>query len=192
MNCGSIHEGIPEGKLFDHVLGLLDASAGGTIYLEEITEIAPSLQAKFLEVFKDRKTGGQDETKKPDMDARVIAASKMDLEEAIENGKLSEDLLRLFNAVSIQVPPLRERKEDICLLINHFLYNFNLKSRKKIGCVSPEALNILLDYHWPGNIIQLGNVIERAVAMGVEGIIKPADLPPEVRTFGETSKKDGA
>jgi DNA-binding NtrC family response regulator len=87
------------------------------------------------------------------------------------------------------MPPLRERKEDICLLLNHFLYKFNSENPKKIACMSSETMDILLDYHWPGNIIQLNNVIERAFATGVEGMIEVSDLPPEIRTFGEAGKK---
>ena len=191
VNCGSVDDGITEAKLFDHVVGLIEASEGGTIYLDEITELAPSLQAKFLQVFKEKKKGSESDTGKPDIDAGVIAASKMELEEALKNGGLREDLFRLISAVSIQMPPLRERKEDICLLLNHFLYEFNSRNPKKIACISPEAMDVLLDYHWPGNVIQLENVIERAFAMGVGGIIKVHDLPPEIKTFGETSKKNG-
>ena len=124
---------------------------------------------------------------KADIDSRIISASKMDLEEAIQNGNLQKDLLDLLNGVSIKIPPLRERKEDIPLLLNHFLYQFNSDNPKKIACMSPETMDVLLDYHWPGNVIQLGNVIERAFAMGMGGIIEVSDLPPEIRTFGETA-----
>jgi len=191
VNCGSVDEGIPDGQLFDLIAGLFEASQGGTIYLDELTEITPSLQAKYLQVFKEKKIGLEGDTKKSKIDARVIAASKMDLEEAIENGSLRKELVSLLSAVSIHMPPLRERKEDISLLLNHYLYEYNLKNPKKIGCVSPEAMDLLLDYHWPGNVIQLGNVIERAFAMGVGGIIKVHDLPPEIKTFGKTSKRNG-
>jgi len=191
VNCGSVDDGITEAKLYDHVVGLFEASEGGTIYLDEITELAPSLQAKFSQVFKEKKTGSESVTGKPDIDTGVIAASKMELEEAVKNGGLREDLFRLISAVSIQMPPLRERKEDICLLLNHFLYEFNSRNPKKITGMSPEALDVLLDYHWPGNVIQLENVIERAFAMGVGGIIKVHDLPSEIKTFWETSKKNG-
>ena len=113
----------------------------------------------------------------------------MDLEEAIQNGKLQKDFLELLNGVSIKIPPLGERKEDIPLLLNHFLYQFNADNPKKIACMSPESMDVLLDYHWPGNVIQLGNVIERAFAMGMGGTIEVSDLPPEIRTFGEVGNK---
>lgn len=188
VNCGSVHEGVPEARLFNHVVGLFEASKGGTIYLDEITEIAPSLQTIFLQVFKDKRIGAESNKKKSEIDARVIAASKMDMQEAVENGRLREDFFHLLSAVSILIPPLRERKEDLCLLLNHFLYGFNSRNQKKIRGVAPEAMDILLDYHWPGNVIQLGNVIERAFAMGVDGIINLQDLPPEIKMFAEASK----
>ena len=161
-----------------------------TIYLDEITEITPTLQAKFLEVIKEKKIVSAGGTIKSEIDPRIIAASKMDLDEAIENGTLQKDLFDFLNGISVKIPPLRERKEDIPLLLNHFLYQFNSENPKKIACMSPETMDLLLDYHWPGNVIQLGNVIERAFAMGVGGIIEVSDLPPEIRTFGEIAKKE--
>lgn len=189
VNCGSIHEGIPESKLFNHVMGIFDTSGGGTIYLDEITEITQTLQAKFLEVFTEKKIVFADNTTNPDIDVRIVAASKMDLEEAIDNGTLNKDFFGILNAVSIKMPPLRERKEDICLLLNHFLYQFNSENPEKIACMSPNAMDLLLDYHWPGNVIQLGNVLERAFAIGAGRIIEVSDLPPEIRTFGAITKK---
>lgn len=189
VNCGSIDDGISETELFNHIIGLFEAAEGGCIYLDEITEITPNFQSKLLEVFKEKKIASADDTIKPEMDTRILAASKMDLGEAIENGTLKKDLYDFLKAVSIKMPPLRERKEDICLLLNHFLYKFNSENPKKIACMSPETMDLLLDYHWPGNIIQLNNVIERAFATGVEGIIEVFDLPPEIRTFGEAAKK---
>ena len=96
---------------------------------------------------------------------------------------MKKDLLDLFNAVFIKLPPLRERKEDIPLLINHFLYTDSPAAKTRIYGITPSAMNILLRYHWPGNLIQLQNVIERAFAMGVENAIGPEDLPAEIRTF---------
>ncbi len=189
VNCGGIDEGIQEEKLFDYVIGLFEVSRGGTIYLDEVTEIPPNLQTKLLQIFIEKKIGSEAATENLEIDARVISASKRDLEEAIDNKVLQKDLFNLLSAVTVKMPPLRERKEDICLLINHFLYRFNTRSAKKIGCMSPETMDALLDYHWPGNVIQLSNVIERAFATGVEGIIRVSDLPPEIRIFGETLKK---
>lgn len=189
VNCGSVNEGIPESRLFDHIVGLLEMSKGGTIYLDEVSDLTPTLQLKLLQVVKEKKLGLEETSKESAIDARVISASKADLEEAIKNGEIRKDLFDLLNGAKIIMPPLRERKEDICLLLNHFLYQFNKKNPKKIGSVSPQTLDILLDYHWPGNIIQFYSVIERAFATGVEGTIEPGDLPKEIRTFGEASKK---
>ncbi len=187
VNCGSVHEGVSESRLFDHVVGLLEASEGGTIYLDEVTEISSSLQSKLLEVFKDKKIGGYGNGKTPETHARVLSGSKMDLEEAQESGIIKKELYLLLGPVSIQLPPLRERKEDIFLLLNHFLYKFNARDPQRlICCVSPETMDVLLDYHWPGNIIQLGNVIERAFSMGIRGTIHVKDLPPEIKTFEKT------
>ncbi len=189
VNCGSVDDGEgSQSRLNQHVAGLFDAAEGGTIYLDEITEMAPSLQLSFLEFLKVGEFGKDSEVRQP-LDVRIIGASKMDMEEAVENGSLRKDFFQLLNTVSIQMPPLRERKEDICLLLNHFLYKFGVKESRSIGCVSPETLDLLLDYHWPGNVIQLGNVFERAFAMGVQGIITVADLPPEIRMFGRTTKR---
>ena len=95
----------------------------------------------------------------------------------------------MFDTVSVQVPPLRSRKEDICLLVNHFLFEKNARAAKKIYGVVPDAVDSLLRYHWPGNVIQLENVIERAFALGVENVIDVPDLPGEIRTFAEISRQ---
>ena len=189
VNCGSLQEEIPESKLFDYMSGLFEASQGGTIYLDEFTQITLGLQTKFLEAFRGRTLIFDGGKRKTYLGARVIAASKMDLAEAVDNGSLNKELYDLLDAVSIKMPPLRERKEDISLLLNHFLYKFNSENPKKVACISPESMDLLLDYHWPGNVIQLGNVIERAFAMGVGGIIELDDLPPEIRTFGVAARK---
>ena len=189
VNCGSLQEETPESKLFDYISGLFETSQGGTIYLDEITQITPGLQHKFLEAFQGKTLVLNGDKRKAYLDARVIAASKMDLAEAVDNGSLNRELHNLLNAVSIKMPPLRERKEDISLLLNHFLYKYNAENPQKMVCISPESMDILLDYHWPGNVIQLENVIERAFAMRVGGIIEVDDLPPEIRTFGVASRK---
>ena len=106
----------------------------------------------------------------------------------IASGALKKDLFDLLNAVVINMPPLRERREDICLLIHHFIYQACKKQNKRIISISPEALDILMRYHWPGNLIQLQNVIDRALALGVEDMIGPEELPAEIQTFSEISK----
>ncbi len=119
---------------------------------------------------------------------RLLAATDKNLEEAARRGILNPDFLSWISEVEIQMPPLRERREDISLLINHFLNQFNAKSDNKVLNVSPEAMDVLLRYNWPGNVIQLQNVIERAFALRVDLIIDVDDLPSEIKTFGEISK----
>ncbi len=125
---------------------------------------------------------------KPGGGVRLLAATNKNLEEAVGREIVNQDFLNCINDVIIQMPPLRERKEDICLLINHFLYKFNAKRENTVLNVSPDTLDVLLRYNWPGNVIQLENVIERAFALKVDMTIEVDDLPSEIKTFGEISK----
>jgi DNA-binding NtrC family response regulator len=189
VNCGSIAEGFPEDQLQKHVQALIASAQGGTLYLDEIAELAPNLRLKLLQALQPKKSGSVRNTLPAGAEARIIAATSKELEDVIQSGALhKKGLIDLFNAVLIKMPPLRERKEDICLLMNHFLHQAYAKQKKPVIGISPEALDILLSYHWPGNLIQLQSVIERALAMGVADMIKPEDLPSEIRTFDEVSK----
>jgi DNA-binding NtrC family response regulator len=181
VNCGSITEGVPEKELISHVTALIRKVDGGTIYLDEIAELAPNVRLSLLQAIEsDQKTKG--------ISARVVAATGKELKDVIDSGALNKELFDLLNAVVISMPSLRERREDICLLIHHFIYQICTRQSKRIISVSPEALDILMRYHWPGNLIQLQNVIERALALGVEELIGPDDLPAEIQTFSEISK----
>jgi DNA-binding NtrC family response regulator len=188
VNCGAIVEGNHEAELFSHVMSLFEAARGGTIYLDEIAEIARSLQVKLLQAFQEKEIRPEGSKMESDIDVRVIAATKIDTEEAIKTGHLRKDLFYRLDVFSIKIPPLRERKEDICLLLNHFLNIFSAKTKRKVAGVSPEAMDLLLDYHWPGNVRQLEEVIKRVLALGVEETIEAADLPSEIIKFGEISK----
>ncbi len=181
VNCGSVTDGVPEKEMIDHVTALIKKVDGGTIYLDEIAELAPALRLSLLQAIET-------DQKKKGISARVVAATGKELKEVIDSGALKKDLFDLLNAVVISMPPLRERREDICLLIHHFIYLICTKQGKRIISISPEALDILMRYHWPGNLIQLQNVIERALALGVEELIGPDDLPAEIQTFSEISK----
>jgi transcriptional regulator with PAS, ATPase and Fis domain len=202
VNCGAIVEGLLESELFGHVkgaftgatrdaIGLFKAAEGGTIFLDEVAEINPSVQVKLLRVLQEKKVRPVGDTKEYKVNVRVIAATNKDLDEAIKKGALRKDLFYRLNIVSIKMPPLREIKEDIPLLINYFLNKFNSRSKKKVGRLSPEAMDILLNYNWPGNVRQLVNVIERAFALGVNEIIQVTDLPSEISKFGDSSKITG-
>lgn len=188
ITCRTFLNEIPEGELGEHLTQLLKASGGSTLYLDEITDIAPIVQTELVRALKQNKTGSNGEASSAGNDIRIIAATNRDLKESIEHDKVRREFLKCVNTVSIKIPPLRERKEDICLLINNFLNKYNSISSKKVYNIAPEALDYLLAYHWPGNVIQLENVIERAFALGVEAIIEVFDLPDEIRTYGEISK----
>jgi DNA-binding NtrC family response regulator len=181
VNCSGISEGVPEDEVVGHVTGLMQKVHGGTIYLDEIAELSPSLRLSILQALEARQSEKSSAT-------RVIAATSKELTDIIASGAVKKDFLDLLNAMVIRMPPLRERLEDICLLINHFVHQACEKQNRRIIGVSPDALDILICYHWPGNIIQLQNVIERALALGVRDSIQPADLPAEIQTFSTISK----
>jgi DNA-binding NtrC family response regulator len=188
INCKSLGKEIPEDQLYDHAANLLKSSEAGTIFLDEIAEITPIMQAEISRAYKDNNLNTNSDNANPGLGVRFLAVTNKNIEEGIQKGIYQQDFLNCVSDVVVQMPPLRERKEDICLLINHFLNKFNLKSENKVMNVSPEALDVLLDYNWPGNVIQLENVIERAFALKVDLTIEIDDLPSEIRTFGEISK----
>jgi two-component system response regulator AtoC len=202
VNCSAIVEGLLESELFGHVrgaftgairdkMGLFRAAQGGTIFLDEVAEISPPVQAKLLRVLQERKVRPVGASIESDVDVRVIAATNRDLEEATESGALRKDLFYRLNVVSIKMPLLNERREDIPLLISHFLNKFKGNNRKKITGISHEAMDILLNYHWPGNVRELENVIERAFSLGQDEIIHVDDLPTEIRKLGKASEPEG-
>jgi DNA-binding NtrC family response regulator len=181
VNCGSIAEGVPEDQVVNHVTALIKKVDGGTIYLDEIAELAPALRLSLLQALEEKQ-------KAKGISARVVAATSRELRDIIDSGAMKKDLFDLLSAVVIKLPPLRERREDICLLIQHFIHQTCRLQKKRVINVSPEAIDIIMRYHWPGNLIQLQNVIERALALGVEDVIGPDDLPAEIQTFSEISK----
>ncbi len=181
LNCGSISGKVKENDMGDYIKGFVETADGGTIYLDEISQLKSNVRKKLLGAVNERE-------EKIGEKARLIAGTSAELDDVIASGAMKQDLLDLFNAVFVKLPPLRERKEDICLLINHFLFRAHGNVKNKIYGIAPDALDILLKYHWPGNIIQLQNVIERAYALGIENVIRVDDLPAEIKTFGEISK----
>ncbi len=183
INCGSISESIPEKEQVTQVAvsSVLQKVAGGTLYLDEVAELTVTLREAILKGLKEQEA-------EHNLQSRVIAATSKELGDVIASGALQKDLFDLLNAVVIKMPPLRERREDICLLIHHFIYKICSEQKKRIINISPDALDILMRYHWPGNLIQLQNVIERALALGVDQVIEPDDLPAEIQTFSQISK----
>jgi two-component system, NtrC family, response regulator PilR len=192
VNCGAIPEGLMESELFGHVrgaftgaisnkVGLFSAAESGTLFLDEITEIPPLLQVKLLRAIQLREIRRVGDTKDMKTDVRLIAASNRDLEGAVEEGVLREDLFYRLNVIPIQLPPLRERREDIPLLVAHFLQKFGKDLGKVVRGVAPEAMVVLERYHWPGNIRELENVLERAIVLGAGEMLGVDSLPESVR-----------
>ena len=192
VNCGAIPEGLMESELFGHVkgaftgavankVGLFSAAEGGTLFLDEITEIPALLQVKLLRAIQVREIRRVGDTRDVKTDVRLIAASNRDLETAVRDGIMREDLFYRLNVLPIHLPPLRERREDIPLLIAHFLQKFSKDLSKDVKGVTPEALAVLERYHWPGNIRELENVLERAIVLGGGDMLAAEALPESVR-----------
>jgi two-component system, NtrC family, response regulator PilR len=192
VNCGAIPEGLMESELFGHLrgaftgavsnkVGLFSAAEAGTLFLDEITEIPPLLQVKLLRAIQLREIRRVGDTKDIKTDVRLIAASNRDLEGAVEEGVLREDLFYRLNVIPIQLPPLRDRREDIPLLVAHFMQKFGKELGKEVRGVAPEAMAVLERYHWPGNIRELENVLERAIVLGAGEMLGVDSLPESVR-----------
>ncbi len=176
LNCGAIPESLIESELFGHMKGaftdaiatkkgLFEVADEGTIFLDEISELPLLMQVKLLRVLQDKefkRVGGTEDIR---VDVRIIAATNKDLEEAVKEKRFREDLFYRLNVIQIKLPPLRDRKEDIQILANHFLKKYSQELGKSISKISPEALQILLNYDYPGNVRELQNIIERAVAL---------------------------
>ena len=188
VSCGALPETLLESELFGHIKGSFTSAVkdregrfqlanGGTIFLDEIDTFVPSLQVKLLRVLQSGEFERVGDTKTAKVNVRVIAATNQDLSEAIKKGMFREDLYYRLHVISINVPPLRERKEDIPLLVQHFLDICNQRGNKKIAGVSKEAMDILAGYNWPGNIRELENIIERAVILAQGDAITKEELP---------------
>jgi two-component system response regulator PilR (NtrC family) len=192
VNCAAIPEGLMESELFGHVKGsftgatankqgLFSAAEGGTLFLDEITEIPPLLQVKLLRAIQLREIRRVGDTRDFKIDVRLIAASNRDLEAAVREGVMREDLYYRLNVLPIHLPPLRDRREDIPLIVAHFLQKFGKDLGKEVRAVAPEAMAVLERYHWPGNIRELENALERAIVLGAGDILGVEALPESVR-----------
>jgi DNA-binding NtrC family response regulator len=192
VNCGAIPEELLESELFGHVKGAFTnavqhregrfaAADGGTIFLDEIGDMSPSLQVKLLRVLQDRTFEPVGSSKTVRADVRVIAATHRNLEEAIRRGTFREDLYYRLNVIPIEVPPLRARKEDVPLLVEHFLERLNQEKGRRVEGISPAAVERLLEHEWPGNVRELENLIERLVVLRGRGTIDVDDLPGSLR-----------
>jgi DNA-binding NtrC family response regulator len=198
INCAAIPETLLESEIFGHEkgaftgatdrrTGVFELAHRGTLFLDEIAEMMPATQVKLLRVLQERvfrRLGGRQEIS---VDVRVIAATNVNPQDAVNSGKLREDLFYRLNVFAIDLPPLRERREDIPLLVQMFLTEFNRSNAKGIRGVDQEAMYILERYPWPGNIRELRNVIERATILAESEFIEPRHLPPTLISRGEES-----
>ena len=201
VNCAAIPETLLESEIFGHEkgaftgalerrVGCFELAHGGTIFLDEVAEMTPSTQAKFLRILQDgtlRRLGGKTEVA---VDVRVVAATNKDPEKAIRDGALREDLYYRLNVFSISLPPLRERREDIPLLIRAFLDEFDTKYDKRVKAVDEIVLEILRRHPWPGNVRELRNVLERAVIACAADVIAPAHLPAGLSNLADPAPGD--
>ncbi len=191
VNCAALPESILESELFGYEEGAFtgadeakpgrfEAADGGTVLLDEIGELSPEVQVKLLRVLQEGSFERLGANRTTEVDVRVIAATHVDLEEAMRNGEFREDLYYRLNVVNIHIPPLRHRLEDVPLLAEHFLDHYREKNDRKISGMSREALDALRDYNWPGNVRELENVVERAVVLDKDGRIDVDDLPEHI------------
>ena len=201
VNCGGIPETLLESELFGYKKGaftgadknkkgLFQEADGGTIFLDEIGELPLSLQVKLLRVLQENEIRMVGDSKSTRIDVRVMAATAKDLEAEVRKGTFREDLFYRLNVLSIKIPPLRERLEDIPLLCDHFIKQFNSRLNKKIEGIAPAAMSRLLEYYWPGNVRELENAIERGVVLAEDSLLQPDHFPLELGQQGSGDQID--
>jgi len=193
VNCAALPESLIESELFGHEKGAFtgavarkrgrfEMAEGGTLFLDEIGDLSPAMQVKLLRVLQERefeRVGGTETLK---VNVRLIAATNVDLEQAVSDGRFRSDLYYRLNVFSIYLPPLRERKTDILLLADHFLDKYGGQNGKRIKRISTPAIDMLMSYHWPGNVRELENVVERATLVCEGNVIHGYHLPPTLQT----------
>jgi len=201
VNVAAIPDGLLESELFGHEkgaftgaagrkLGKLELAHGGTLFLDEIATLRVDLQAKVLRVLQEREIERVGGTRRIKLDVRVISATNADLKRAVREGRFREDLYYRLNVVQIDVPPLRDRREDIRLLVDHFIRTCSRQFHTPVTGITPHALEILEGYSWPGNVRELQNVVERAVALGDGTLIELKDLPLDLMLPDQRGRGD--
>ena len=190
VDCASLTPNLIESELFGHVkgaftgadrnkVGLLKSADKGTIFIDEITEISLNIQAKFLRTLQEMVIKPIGSNKSEKIEARIIAATNRDIYKAVKNGEFREDLFYRLNIVLIKIPPLREHKEDIPILVDHFIKEFSNKEKKLKG-ITAEALSALMNYNWPGNVRELENCIKRSFTLGYGELVDIKEIPEEI------------
>jgi transcriptional regulator with PAS, ATPase and Fis domain len=188
VDCSSLVETLLESELFGHVKGsftgayqtkhgLFELANNGTFFFDEISNLSQKIQAKLLRVIQEREFMKVGDQKKIKLDIRIISASNKDLRDSIKEGSFREDLYYRLSVVPIRIPPLRNRREDIPLLIDHFLKKFSKRVKRNIPEISPEAMDILIEHNWPGNVRELEHTIERILILEEGDVIRTSDLP---------------
>jgi DNA-binding NtrC family response regulator len=194
FNCGGFSEDLIANELFGHEkgaftgaettrIGLLEAAQGGTVFLDEVGDMPPSMQVKLLRVIQERNLYRLGSSKPVALDIRLISASNKELDQEVEQGRFRQDLYYRLKVVQLRVPALRERKEDIPILINHFLEKFNQAYRKNVQGFAREALDLLMNYSFPGNVRELENIVSGAVALAGGELIHAEDIPADLESF---------
>ena len=192
VNCSALPESLLESELFGHVkgaytgairdrVGRFEQANGGTVFLDEIGELSTHIQVKLLRVLQEKEIERVGESRKRKVDIRVIAATHQDLYRKVQEGQFRDDLYYRLKVFPVYLPPLRIRKDDISLLVSHFIQKQNEKTGKEINGISQHAMRILMDYSWPGNVRELENAVEHAFVLCQKGQIDVADLPAEIR-----------
>lgn len=199
VNCSALSEALLESELFGHVkgaytgalrdrIGRIEEAEGGTLFLDEVGELSPFIQVKLLRVLQEHEIERVGESRKRKIDIRVIAATHQDIYKLMHEGRFREDLYYRLKVFPIKIPPVRHRKDDIPLLISHFIRIMNKKTGKNVMDSSREVLQKLLDYHWPGNVRELENAIEHAFVLCKSDRIELKDIPFEIRQTGSEPK----
>ena len=199
MNCAAVPETLLESELFGHEkgaftgadrrrIGRFEQADGGTLFLDEVCEMHPRLQAKFLRALQEREIERLGSSATIPVDTRIIAATNRDLQKALEEGALREDLYYRLNVILLRVPPLRERMDDVPIVAMHFLRKYAAREHSSMSSIAEEALNVLLSYSWPGNVRELENAIERAAVLGKGEQLRARDLPPQVHRGGDDER----
>ncbi len=201
VNCGALPDTLLESELFGYVAGAFTnavkdkpgrfaLAGGGTIFLDEIGDVSEALQVRLLRVLQEKICEPLGSVESVPVEARVIAATNKSLSDLVEKGRFRADLYYRVNVVRLEIPPLRQRKEDIPLLIEYFIGRFNRREGKDITSVSEDALEALLVYEYPGNVRELENIIERAFVLCTSGLIRKEHLPPHLRSADETRPEE--